>query len=259
MNNRHIDSIEPSNLRDLGGYFTKDGKSTVYGLLFRSDGLHELSEKSVSILLNKGIITDVDLRRSDQIDRKPDVLGNSNKINYIKLPLYETPIEELPPILHEKLGSHLKTDLTQKEDIYYKIYIAWLEMLKPAIKDTLSTLFDSQNLPALYHCEAGTDRTGVISALILSVCGVENALVAQDYALSARYLIDSYFQEHASPQQNRENYTWIDYQNEYCSPKVMLGVMEYIEKIYGGTEQYIISLGINKSTIKTFKTKFVSN
>ena len=84
MNNRHIDSIEASNLRDLGGYFTKDGKSTVYGLLFRSDGLHELSEKSVSILLNKGIITDVDLRRSDQIDRKPDVLGNSNKINYIK-------------------------------------------------------------------------------------------------------------------------------------------------------------------------------
>ena len=259
LNNRHIDLDDASNIRDLGWYTTKDGKSTVSGLLFRSAGLHELSEASIDILLKKGIITNVDLRRSDQIDQRPDILGRSDKINYLRLPLYEDAIEELPTFLHEKLEGSLKTDLTEKEDRYYKIYIAWLEIHKPAIKEILLTLFNLENLPALYHCEAGTDRTGVISALILGVCGVEDELIAEDYGLSAKCLIESYFKEQAPPNKNKENYTWLDYQNEYCSPRVMLGIMDYIQTIYGGTENYIISLGINKSTIETFKGKFLSN
>ena len=259
MNNRHIDLDDASNIRDLGWYTTKDGESTVSGLLFRSAGLHELSEASIDILLKKGIITNVDLRRSDQIDQRPDILGRSDKINYLRLPLYEDAIEELPTFLHEKLEGSLKTDLTEKEDRYYKIYIAWLEIHKPAIKEILLTLFNLENLPALYHCEAGTDRTGVISALILGVCGVEDELIAEDYGLSAKCLIESYFKEQAPPNKNKENYTWLDYQNEYCSPRVMLGIMDYIQTIYGGTENYIISLGINKSTIETFKGKFLSN
>ena len=259
LNNRHINLEDASNIRDLGWYVTKDGKSTVSGLLFRSAGLHELSEASVSILLHRGIITDVDLRRSDQVDQRPDILGRSDKINYIRCPLYEKVVEELPTSLDEKLEGSLKTNLNAIEDRYYRIYIGWLEIHKPAIKETLITLFNPDNLPALYHCEAGTDRTGIISALILSVCGVEDELVAEDYGLSAKYLIDSYFEEQAPPNRNRENYTWLDYQNEYCSPKVMLGIMDYIKTIYGGTENYIISLGINKSTIETFKEKFLSS
>ena len=139
------------------------------------------------------------------------------------------------------------------------------ESLKRSIDDLIPTAertgvrFNLENLPALYHCEAGTDRTGVISALILGVCGVEDELIAEDYGLSAKCLIESYFKEQAPPNKNKENYTWLDYQNEYCSPRVMLGIMDYIQTIYGGTENYIISLGINKSTIETFKGKFLSN
>ncbi len=259
MNNRHIDLEDASNIRDLGWYLTKYGKSTVSGLLFRSAGLHELSEVSVAILLHRGIITDVDLRRSDQIDRRPDILGMSDKINYVKRPLYENVIEELPTFLEKKLEDSLKNNLTAIEDRYYKIYIGWLEIHKPAIKDILITLFNPENLPALFHCEAGTDRTGIISALILSVCGVEDELVAEDYGLSAKCLIDRYFEEQAPPNKNKENYTWLDYQNDYCSPTVMLGIMDYIKTIYGGTENYMISLGINKSAIETFKGKFLSS
>ena len=193
MNNRHINLEDASNIRDLGWYVTKDGKSTVSGLLFRSAGLHELSEASVSILLHRGIITDVDLRRSDQVDQRPDILGRSDKINYIRCPLYEKVVEELPTSLDEKLEGSLKTNLNAIEDRYYRIYIGWLEIHKPAIKETLITLFNPDNLPALYHCEAGTDRTGVISALILGVCGVEDELIAEDYCLSAKCLIESYF------------------------------------------------------------------
>ena len=105
----------------------------------------------------------------------------------------------------------------------------------------------------------GKDRTGIISALILSVCGVEDELVAEDYGLSAKYLIDRYFVDQALANRKPNNYTWLDYQNENCSPKVMLKIIDYIKTIYGGTENYIVSLGITKSTIETFKEKFLAS
>ena len=84
MNNRHIEPDDASNVRDLGHYPTKEGKRTVSGLLFRAAGLHQLSESSIAILLHRGIITDVDLRRTDEVDQRPDLLGKSDKINYIR-------------------------------------------------------------------------------------------------------------------------------------------------------------------------------
>lgn len=39
--------------------------------------------------------------------------------------------------------------------------------------------------PILIHCSLGKDRTGVICALILNLCGVEDRIVAHEYALTA--------------------------------------------------------------------------
>ena len=254
MNNKHIDLDDASNIRDLGGYKTKKGKITVDGLLFRAAGLNQLSEASVALLLHKGIITDVDLRRTEEVDERPDLLGRSDKINYIRHNI----VGDLPTFPDEKLEGTLEPNLEILIEWYHKTYAGWLENSKPAIKEALTTLFNPDNLPALYHCEAGKDRTGIISALILSVCGVEGKIVAEDYGLSAKYLIDRYFEEQAPPSRTRENYTWLDYQNENCSPKVMIKIMDYIKTVYGGTENYIVSLGITKETIETFKDMFLS-
>ena len=190
LNNRHIELDDASNVRDLGHYPTKEGKRTVSGLLFRAAGLHELSESSIAILLHRGIITDVDLRRTDEVDQRPDLLGKSDKINYIRHNI----VGDLPTFPDDKLEGTLETNLDIIVEWYHKTYAGWLENNQTAIKDALTTLFNPDNLPALYHCEAGKDRTGIISALILSVCGVDDESVAEDYGLSAKYLIDRYFQ-----------------------------------------------------------------
>lgn len=38
--------------------------------------------------------------------------------------------------------------------------------------------------PILVHCTAGKDRTGVICALVLSLCGVKDEVVAHEYSLT---------------------------------------------------------------------------
>lgn len=43
---------------------------------------------------------------------------------------------------------------------------------------------DTDPTPMLIHCHLGKDRTGVISALILSLCGVSDEVVAREYHLT---------------------------------------------------------------------------
>lgn len=47
---------------------------------------------------------------------------------------------------------------------------------------------DPQNHPVLFHCSSGKDRTGLIAALIQSVCGVSEEEILDSYADSETYL-----------------------------------------------------------------------
>ena len=45
-------------------------------------------------------------------------------------------------------------------------------------------LADPDRVPAVFHCAAGKDRTGVLAALVLSLLGVDDTVIATDYGLS---------------------------------------------------------------------------
>jgi protein-tyrosine phosphatase len=47
---------------------------------------------------------------------------------------------------------------------------------------------DSGQIPAVFHCAAGRDRTGIAAALVLGVLGVPHEAIGHDYALTGRNL-----------------------------------------------------------------------
>jgi protein-tyrosine phosphatase len=51
----------------------------------------------------------------------------------------------------------------------------------------LTDLADESRLPAVFHCAAGKDRTGIVAALLLSVLGVPEEDILDDYELTSRY------------------------------------------------------------------------
>jgi protein-tyrosine phosphatase len=55
----------------------------------------------------------------------------------------------------------------------------------PALTGAFEALAADGSLPAVFHCSAGKDRTGVLSALILAFLGVPDETIVEDYALSA--------------------------------------------------------------------------
>ena len=64
---RHIEFEGVMNFRDLGGYRTSQGATVRWGRLFRSGGLHYMTDADVRQARAMGIRSVLDLRRPDEI------------------------------------------------------------------------------------------------------------------------------------------------------------------------------------------------
>lgn len=62
------------------------------------------------------------------------------------------------------------------------LYLAMLARRREWLAGVIAQLADG--LPALVHCAAGKDRTGVVVALVLDLVGVDHELVVRDYKLT---------------------------------------------------------------------------
>ena len=61
-----------TNFRDLGGYLTADGGSTRWGLVFRSDGLHQMTAPDLMAFGELGVSVVYDLRGDSERTQEPD-------------------------------------------------------------------------------------------------------------------------------------------------------------------------------------------
>jgi protein-tyrosine phosphatase len=77
--------------------------------------------------------------------------------------------------------------LADGEAFLAHIYVRLLEHAAPIFGRILTGLADEVRLPAVFHCAAGKDRTGMVAALLLSVLGVSEADILDDYELTSQY------------------------------------------------------------------------
>ncbi|WP_280304957.1 tyrosine-protein phosphatase [Nocardia abscessus] len=157
-----------SNARDVGGYRTTDGHMVRTGLVFRSNSLHRLTTADLARLESARVRVVDDLRtgieRTFQPDRVPaSVVSNSRDV--------------------------FRQDLPMSADAAYEVFIS----SPGANKAFAATLRDIISVEGalLYHCTYGKDRTGWMTAVLLTVLGVDRASVNQDFLLSNARLDDS--------------------------------------------------------------------
>jgi protein-tyrosine phosphatase len=155
------------NLRDLGGYPTASG-TVPWRTLFRSDALHQLDADGIATLAALDLRTIVDLRTHVEAEIAPSQLDQlTARHSHISI-----------------LGGDMQSLPLELGAIYQYV----VDQCGGAIADAIRPLCSDHALPALVHCSAGKDRTGIVIALVLALLGVPDEVIASDYELSARYL-----------------------------------------------------------------------
>jgi len=157
------------NFRDLGGYATEDGLRTRWRVLFRADGLSELTETDLEVMRELGIRTVVDLRSGQEVEQSRFNV-EAHPVTFHHYPF----IKALPNA----------EDFARAPGFLGTQYTEMLDEATPQIIGALSALAAPDARPAVFHCTAGKDRTGLLSALVLSLLGVPEETVIADYALS---------------------------------------------------------------------------
>lgn len=172
--NRLIAFEGTENFRDLGGHPTRFGVPVRWGTLYRSDGLQALTDTDVERYHALGIRVVYDLRRdSERVSRPNRVPSEAHCMM--------TPVDargEVAAVRHEV------TDRRGGEAMLRAMYAQMVEHSTPVIAGVLTGIADAGRLPAVFHCHAGKDRTGLIAALVLETLGVDRATVLDDYEVS---------------------------------------------------------------------------
>src|SRR5436309_6252589 len=166
---RHLNLEGTYNLRDTGGYRTLDGRAIRWRTFLRSDSLHRLPPVAQTILMGYGVRTVLDLRRSDELHMAPNVFVGSSDVAYHNVSL----LTDTPPVRQQAPRPLVDT------------YRLILDQRQEQLRQALATLAAPGGLPAVVHCTAGKDRTGLIVALVLGLAGVPTTTIVEDYALSA--------------------------------------------------------------------------
>jgi hypothetical protein len=161
------------NFRDLGGLPTGDGGTTRAGVMFRSDALHHLVPTDVDLLTELGMRTIIDLRSAVELERT----GRG--------PLEDTDMQWLhAPLSHGEAAAGRVLPQALAEGDLGRHYVDSLSERTETLAAVIEHLASRENLPAVFHCTAGKDRTGMVAALVLSLVGVSDDVIVHDYTLT---------------------------------------------------------------------------
>ena len=164
------------NFRDLGGYTTRDGRTIRRGLVFRSGHLGELSAADYARLAPLGIRYVFDLRTAEERDAAPtDWPGAAPRFVPLPAPFGPNDIAALMRRLADPAfdGAQARAFITEG-------MAALPFCAAPGIAAWVRALAAGE-VPCIIHCSAGKDRTGLFSAVLLTLLGVERETVLRDF------------------------------------------------------------------------------
>lgn len=233
------------NFRDLGGYPTADGRTVRWRTLYRADAVHRLPDEELDVLAERGVRTIIDLRTADEVE-KGHLHDEHRGLRHIHL---------------DVLGSTWKPDdLPPDADpgqVLGDLYVAMLTIGPDAFRDALRVLADADDLPAVFHCAAGKDRTGVLASMVLSLLGVADDVIIADYAISGDNM------ERLLERLVRDRPEALTAMNEQPSaylaapPAAMERLLAHVHSTYGSWNGYVRSIGVGDEVVDALRVNLL--
>lgn len=213
VGSRRIELTGCVNFRDVGGYPAADGRVVRTGRLFRSDGLEALSPADVvRIRDGLGVRTVFDLRSPAEVDELSlGELYDDGTVRHVAVPVFTEVLS------HWELGP----DDVWTPEWGAGIYFDFVQLGRASIAAVCNELAEPSAYPAVLHCVAGRDRTGVLCALLLDVLGVADDDIVADYLLTGQVNLEFPMQ-----------------------PEVLSGMLVRLRARYGSAQGYLLVCGV---------------
>ncbi|SHF53460.1 protein-tyrosine phosphatase [Dysgonomonas macrotermitis] len=176
ISNHYFRMDNLQNFRDIGGYFTSDGRQIKWGKLYRSGDFSALSSKDYQTLNALGIRTVVDFRETEEHESSPDLFRGQQMIS---IPI----ASGNRSYIRERVldGSFYRGDAIVFTQDMYKILI---QHYSDEYAEFFDLLCDESNYPVVFHGYLGKDRTGLASYFLLRALGVPDDTNVDDYLFS---------------------------------------------------------------------------
>lgn len=245
-----------TNFRTVGNIKNTEGRTLKEGRFYRSAHLHKLKKRSFDRFDELGIREIIDLRNSKEIAQKPDQIPAEN--TYKKYSAFEDEGDQLSQA--KKLVLKGKVNASDADKRMIDFYREYVTENPETIKTIITEVLESKD-PVLYHCTAGKDRTGIITALILTILKFDKETIYNDYLLSNNYRKDLvqkrlrlanrlHFLYPKMDLQVLEKLSWVE-------KRYLDAAFEEINKKYGSADAYIQQvLGISDTKRNEYIQKF---
>lgn len=227
-----------TNIRDLGGYETKEKKFTKTHKYVRSAIVANIDEKQLQGIYDYGIRAVLDFRSEGEIESHPHALNGYKDVAYYSVNLMDIKNLNLFP-----------EGINELSDMY--IYL--VDNCQHRIKEVFQYFLKHNDEGILFNCSAGKDRTGVIAALLLNLAEVEKETIIVDYSES--------YENNLSIVKFLENQsgTACDASLLLSEPEQIKKFLNHFESQHHSTYDYLLMLGFSEEEVECLKTKFVSD
>ena len=245
---RHLRFDSVTNFRDIGGYQTRQGKTVTWRRVFRSGEFAKITRNDFQRLMKElGLTSVIDLRSAIEIERQGIGLLSEADIKYHSIPF----MTDDDPGANASRYEHC----TNMGEFYLEM--ARQKDYGQRITEALEIIAEPENHPLVFHCAVGKDRTGMLASVLLSLLGVAEKDIIEDYALSEPYMDELLARLKNNPQKNDPpldipEYFW------KASPESMTLFLSTLRREYGSIEGYLESMGMEPSLTERLESALLT-
>ncbi|KAH6705217.1 tyrosine/serine phosphatase-like protein [Leptodontidium sp. 2 PMI_412] len=250
------------NFRDIGGYpvSTSSNHSVRNKVLYRCADPSKITEEGIVVAQELGITHVYDLRSNNEIERNK-ASGIGGVVEWEGCERVFAPVFEDTDYSPEALASRFKDYAAGGPEGFTRAYSEILAGAPKSFRVILLHLAYEPEKPLIVHCTAGKDRTGLICALVLSLCGVDDETIAHEYSLTEigvtrewKDAVMAHLMQNPALTENLQG------AKNMISAKAenMLATLEMIREKFGSAEDYAIDkCGLTKDEVGMIRKNLV--
>jgi protein-tyrosine phosphatase len=221
-----------------------------WGQVYRSGELATLTESDVARVAALGIRLVCDLRTTAEAQGEPDQVPPGAQ--YAFMPIFDERSFGLRALMFRR---------HRLDRVLLESYTGLMLTTNAAqFGAVLRRLSEAENRPALFHCTAGKDRTGLTAMLLLSALGVPEETIIADYTLSNT----DYARLRAKlvPEARRLAVLNLKVDDMYpllvADKQTITGALAFLRERYGGVVPYLTTAaGLEMATVERLRAELL--